>query len=273
MNQVCLRRPRAMSWWPPSTISIGRSLSSAQYRDQLAAVIVEPVMGSGGMISAEEVFLRGLREATREHGVLLIVDEIITFRLAPGAAQQLYGVDPDLTTLGKVIGGGLPVGAFGGRAAVMERFDPRRQDRIAHSGTFNGNAVTLAAGRAALELLTPVEIARINALGDELRSGFQGALEKADIPGQATGLGSLVQIHVTDVPVRDYRGAARGRGRPLDLIRLALLNRGIFCVPHGSFNISTPMSKDEVQRAVETFRGVVEEVAPILVEHANRRFA
>ncbi len=143
----------------------------ARHRAELAAVIVEPVMVRG-MVPAEAEFVHGLRDLTRAHGVLLIFDEVVTFRLATGGAQELFGVTPDLTTLGKLIGGGLPVGAFGGRADIMAGFDPSGGSaRVHHSGTFAGNAMTVAAGLAALELFTGAEAERINGLGERLRAG------------------------------------------------------------------------------------------------------
>ena len=173
-----------------------------EHREDLAAVIVEPMMGAGGMIPADQRYLDGLRAATTEHRVLLIFDEIISFRLAPGGAQQLYGIEPDLTTVGKIIGGGLPIGAFGGRSDVMALFDPRRPDRMTHAGTFNGSPICMAAGLASLALLTPSEIGRINGLGDRLRDGFQAGFTATGIRGRVTGQGSLVPD-----PFGRWRGA------------------------------------------------------------------
>ncbi len=128
-----------------------------KHRHRLAAVIVEPVTIRGAIV-AEDDFIRGLRDLTLEAGVLLIIDEVVTFRLARGGAQELAGVRPDLTTLGKIIGGGLPVGAFGGRADIMARFDPHGNDPVHHSGTFAGNPLTVASSITALELFTSSEI-------------------------------------------------------------------------------------------------------------------
>src|SRR5438067_7928290 len=121
----------------------------------LAAVILEPIIGAGGVIAATPAYLERLRSVTAELSILLIFDEVISFRVAPGGAQQLYGVTPDLTTLGKIIGGGLPVAAFGGRADVMELLDPRREPSLAQGGTYNGNPLGMAAGLATMRELTP----------------------------------------------------------------------------------------------------------------------
>ena len=156
------------------------------HASELAAVIVEPVMVRG-MIAADAAFLRAVRDLTRDLGIVLIVDEIVTFRVAPGGAQEVFGIVPDLTTLGKVIGGGLPVGAFGGRADIMAAFDPASPRPVHHSGTSAGNAAMMAAGLAALALLDPDEIRRINSLGDDLRAGLRDACDGAPVDAQITG--------------------------------------------------------------------------------------
>ncbi len=154
-----------------------------RHADELAAVIVEPVMGAAGMIPPAAGYLELLREATQTCGSLLIFDEVITLRLAWGGAQESYHVAPDITTLGKVIGGGFPVGAFGGSDELMSPYDPRA-GKFFHSGTFNGNPMTMAAGLAALELLTRREITRINSLGERLRLGLRSALADTGAMGQ-----------------------------------------------------------------------------------------
>jgi glutamate-1-semialdehyde 2,1-aminomutase len=142
---------------------------------EVAAVIVEPVMGSAGMLPAERDFLAALRDLTRRRGALLIFDEVMSFRLEPGGLQQHYGIEPDLTTFAKIIGGGFPVGAFGGAADVMNQFDPTRPEPLWQSGTFNGNLITMTAGVAAMEAHPTAEVARINALGERLRQGLRSS--------------------------------------------------------------------------------------------------
>ena len=127
-----------------------------QHAEELAAIIVEPMMGAGGCIAAEPDFLRGLREAATRHGIILIFDEVMTSRLAPGGLQEALGITPDMTTFGKYLGGGMSFGAFGGRSAIMGRFDPSRPDALPHSGTYNNNVLTMAAGVAGLsKVFTP----------------------------------------------------------------------------------------------------------------------
>ncbi|MSR07622.1 MAG: aspartate aminotransferase family protein [Gemmatimonadetes bacterium] len=234
---------------PYNDLETASRLIEAQ-RAQLAAVLVEPV-SVRGMHAAEPGFLLGLREVTREAGVLLICDEVVTFRLAAGGAQSIFGITPDLTTFGKIIGGGLPVGAFGGRADIMDRFDPTRPDSAQHSGTFAGNAATMAAGIAALGLLTPAEIARINGLGDRLRSGIKGALDEAGVLARVTGLGSLVGIHLAERAGMHW-------------LHLATLNHGLFMRAEGAFFLSTAMRDDEVAETVSTFRVALADTKPIL---------
>ena len=232
--------------------------------ERLAAVIVEPVAGVAGTIPAERDYLHGLQELTRELGALLVLDEVITMRLAPGGAQALYGVEPDLTTMGKIIGGGLPVGAVGGREEVMALTDPGRPGFLPHSGTFNGNAVTTAAGTAALELLTAGECERLNGLGDRLRVGIRALGEELGLPVTATGLGSLLTIHVLDEPPRSYRDARRADSEAVRLLHLALLNEGIFAARRGMLCLGTPMGEENVDRSLVAIRRAV------LAVHAER---
>ncbi len=224
---------------------------------EVAAIIVEPVMGAGGMIPAERSFLETLRELATANGSLLIFDEVMTFRLAPGGMQEQYGVRPDLTTFAKIIGGGFPVGAFGGRAEVMELFDPSRPRPLWQSGTFNGNAITMVAGIAALEHYSPVEVERINRLGDRLRDGMNRALREAGIAGHATGYGSFVGLHFTEKPPRAYRDAARGDQALKRLIHVGLLLEGVFCAPRLMFCTSTAMDESVIDEVLSAFRRVL----------------
>ncbi len=167
-----------------------------EHARDLAAVIVEPMQGSAGCIPAEPAFLQALREACSHHGIVLVFDEVMTSRLSPGGVQQALGITPDLTTLGKYIGGGAPFGAFGGRLDLMGLYDPSRQDALAHAGTFNNNVITMAAGVAAMtKVLTSDRIDRINASGETLRSRLNELVERRSLPVQFTGRGSMMNIH------------------------------------------------------------------------------
>ena len=156
---------------------------------EIAALLVEPVQGSAGMLPLDAAYLQGLREATRRLGIMLVFDEVVSFRLAYGGAEEHFGITPDLCCLGKVIGGGLPLGAFGGRQDIMALFDPSHGPPIIpHPGSYNANPVSLAAGLATLELLTPDVIARLNEAGDRVRAGLAEAFAQASrrrSPGSA----------------------------------------------------------------------------------------
>ena len=214
----------------------------AQRGSEIAAVIMEPMMMSGGCLPAEPEFIRGLARLAREHGSLFICDEVATFRLGLGGAQEVYGLEPDLTTFGKVIGGGLPVGAFGGRADVMAVYDPTRKGTVVHSGTYNGNAITMAAGIATLDLLTRDVIERLNADGDALRARASEACRASGLPLTVTGMGSLTGIHPVSGPVTNAAQAAAGDRRILRAIHLSLLSRGIFSAARQFYVLSTAMS-------------------------------
>jgi glutamate-1-semialdehyde 2,1-aminomutase len=233
----------------------------AERGDEIAAVIVEPVMGAGGMIPAEQNFLEVLRALTVKNDALLIFDEVMTFRLEPGGIQEHYRVRPDLTSFAKIIGGGFPVGAFGGRTEVMEQFDPARPKPLWQSGTFNGNAITMIAGAVAMEHYPAAEVARINALGDRLRDGFNTTLKRSGVTGVATGYGSFVGVHFTEEAPINYRMAVRGDQTLKRLVHLGLLNEGVFCAPRLMFCTSTAMDEGVIDEVIAAFGRAVDRVA------------
>src|SRR6266567_836131 len=194
----------------------------------LAAVILEPIIGAGGVIAATVEYLERLRNVTRELSILLIFDEVISLRVSPGGAQQLYGVTPDLTTLGKIIGGGLPVAAFGGRADVMELLDPRRQPSIAQGGTYNGNPLGMAAGLATMQELTPDVYEDLNRKGARVCEQLTEVFASHDVAVQVNGAGSMLALHFTSDPVVDYRTMAAADKRKARNLFLGLLNRRVF---------------------------------------------
>lgn len=215
----------------------------AERGSEIAAVIVEPVMGSAGMIPAEPEFLRTLRALTTAHGALLMFDEVMSFRLGYGGMQGNYEIYPDITSFAKIMSGGFPGGAFGGTDEVMSIFDPFSKQPLWQSGTFNGNAVTMVAGAAALDHYGADEVARINTLGDQLRSRIALLLEMYGFEAVVTGYGSFGAIHFTGHPVRNYRDAARSNQQLKKVFHLALLQEGLFFAPRLMFCISTPMSE------------------------------
>lgn len=233
--------------------------------DEVAAIIVEPVMGSAGMLPADRDYLRALRELATEHGALLIFDEVMSFRLEAGGVQEHFGVQPDLTTFAKIIGGGFPVGGFGGRASVMEQFDPQRPAPLWQSGTFNGNLITMAAGVAAMKAYTSAEVARINALGDRLRTGLRDAAIDADVPAAVTGYGSFVGFHLGASDVRTYRDAAATDKALARLLHLALLLEGVYVAPRLMMCTSTPMNEATIDEVLSGFRRALASIRPAIV--------
>ena len=219
--------------------------------DELACLILEPIMGVGGMIPATDQYLQTARDLTAETETVLIFDEVMSLRLAPGGAQERRGVTPDLTALGKLIGGGLPVGAFGGRTDLMTQFDPETGD-VDHSGTFNGNPATMAGGAATLDELDERSIDRLNEQGRELRERLETVGEASSLPVRVTGEGSLFQIHFTDERVTDRATSTAGDDRCRELFA-ELRTRDLFIAPRGMGNLSTPMGDQEIATFVDAF--------------------
>jgi len=224
----------------------------AKHAHELAAVLVDPLQGSAGVIPGEPAFLQALRDATDEHGVLLVFDEVMTSRLATGGLQQVLGITPDLTTLGKYVGGGLAFGAFGGRADLMSRFDPSRPDALPHAGTFNNAVLTMAAGAAGLTQVYDADaVARLNALGDRLRD----RLNAVGAELCATGYGSMVGLHFTRGPIRrasDIPATPELRA----LLHLHMLESGYSYARRGFVALNLAMNEADVDGfadAVETF--------------------
>ena len=227
----------------------------ATYRDELAAAVVTPVFTRRGLTPPSSGYLRSLREATRRHAVLLVFDEVISFRLARGGAQERFGVAPDLTALGKIVGGGLPVGAFGGRADVMELFAPERP-AIHHAGTFNGNPLTMAAGIATLELLTPDAFARLERLAERLRTRVERVADEAGVPLRIVVVGSLASFGFA-------AGTAGAQLTELQrLLHLAMLNRGVRS--GGLIAIPTVMSGGAIDRFALALGEALRELRPAL---------
>jgi glutamate-1-semialdehyde 2,1-aminomutase len=219
--------------------------------DEVAAILLEPVTGTGVFAGTPDYFAAARRLAD-EHGALLICDEVITLRLGVGGFQEVLGVRPDLTTMGKIIGGGLPVGAFGGRANVMEAFDPRSPHHLHHSGTFNGNLMTMAAGCVALDLLTQGEIERINALGERLAEGLRCSLaERPDLHGAVNNCGSLLHVNFgTEGEVRKFSDLKLDSPMAA-AFHLAALDEGVYFAPRGFMNTSTAMDEQVVDEVLE----------------------
>ena len=204
-----------MSWkdvlvLPFNDIEASRALLNA-HKDALAGILIDPVPSRIGCIPIHPDYAAMLREFATASRTVLIFDEVASFRVDYHGAQSMVGVTPDLTTFGKIIGGGMPVGAVGGREEVMAVFDPTAgPPRASHGGTFNGNPMTMAAGAAAMRLLTAERMQALNANGDYAREKIDAAFARAGIDGQATGAGSLVKIHVNRRRLRNHRDVYAG---------------------------------------------------------------
>lgn len=229
-----------------------------EHHEELAAVIVEPVLGTGGMVPATREFLAMLRAVTAQHGIVLVFDEVVTFQVGRGGAQEHYGITPDMTTMGKLIGGGMPVGAFGGRRDIMALYDQSRSGpHLGHAGTFNGHPLAMVAGAAVLEHLTPEVYRRLNGLGEEVRKRINALGRELEAPVQATGLGSLFAIHLTDRPVCNYRDAAAvDEGLRLRVF-LGLLNEGMYLSPKLLGCLSAAIGEAEVDQFIVALRRVL----------------
>jgi glutamate-1-semialdehyde 2,1-aminomutase len=231
---------------------------------ELACVLIDPMPNRAGLAPADKAYVRALRDVTREIGALLIFDEVITFRLGYAGAQGIWDIEPDLTTLGKIMGGGFPVGAVGGRKDFMAVFDPRPgKPMLPHGGTFSANPVTMRAGLAAMELLDHAAFARLDAMGEAVRSGINGAFRRHGVPGGTVGLGSLLKIHFADRPVRDYRSAylTEREAQRQAVFNRGLLNRGVLAAGYGLMALSTPMLDADIDAIIEAASGALADVA------------
>lgn len=235
-----------------------------EHGSELACVLVDPIPNRAGLVPADKAFLEALREVTREVGALLIFDEVISFRLGYQGAQGLYGIDPDLTTMGKIMGGGFPVGAIAGHTQYMAVFDPSAgKPALPHGGTFSANPVTMRAGLAAMQLLDEAAFARLDAIGDAVRSGINDAFRRNGIPGTTVGLGSLLKIHFSERPIRDYRSAymTPEETKRQTIFNNGLLNRGVLAAGYGLMALSTPMTDADVDAIVAAADGALADVS------------
>ena len=217
-------------------------------------MLVDPLPHRPGFLDPVDDFLPRLRKITHALNILLISDEIISFRLDYAGPQVRYGYAADLTTLGKIMGGGFPVGAFGGRADVMSVFDPSRSDGyLTHGGTFNGNPVTMVAGYEAMAMMTPSEFDRLADLGERLRGGLANAIEARGVSWQVTGRGSLFKLHPHPRRLLDYRSSlpTPAEQAATEQFYMGMLGRGFILTPDLAGAISTPMTDQHIDDLVE----------------------
>jgi glutamate-1-semialdehyde 2,1-aminomutase len=229
----------------------------AQHTDDLAAIIIEPMMGSGGCIPATRDFLAMLREESARRGIILVFDEVMTSRLHPGGMSAQLGIEPDLKTLGKYVGGGMSFGAFGGRADIMDMFDPAKPGALPHAGTFNNNTLTMTAGRVAIEEIYTAEACiSLNARGENLKSCLNDLFMKYQAPMQVTGQGSLLNIHPKAGLIERPDDLEDTDLRIKRLLFLHLLEHGIYIAERGFMALSLSIDDDACDAlvaAVESF--------------------
>jgi glutamate-1-semialdehyde 2,1-aminomutase len=261
----------------PSAVNAPYDVLLAEYNDStgarallhehastVACVLVEPMLGSGGCIPGDPGFINALREATAQTGALLIFDEVMTSRTGPGGMQGRLGIRPDLTTLGKYLGGGSSFGAFGGRADVMAMFDPSRPGALPHAGTFNNNVASMAAGHAGLTQVYTAEVAqRHTAAGDALRADLSRTFQAARAPFQATGVGSILAIHATSSQVRSPSDLAAADHGLQELMFLDLLERGYYVAPRGYLALSLAVTADQLAGFIDAVRDVLHAREPL----------
>jgi glutamate-1-semialdehyde 2,1-aminomutase len=225
----------------------------------VAAVIIEPIAGNMGLVPPQPGYLEGLRAATQKHGALLIFDEVITgFRVAYGGAQQLFGITPDLTCLGKIVGGGLPAACFGGRADIMHKLAPLGP--VYQAGTLSGNPLAMAAGLKAIEILgRPGTYERLDQLGRRLGDGLAAAAVAARVPAHVNRVGSMVTLFFTERPVTDYATAKTADTTRFGAFFRAMRERGVF-LPPSQFEamfVSLAHTDDDVDQVLAAARSAL----------------
>ncbi|MCH8952305.1 MAG: aminotransferase class III-fold pyridoxal phosphate-dependent enzyme [Proteobacteria bacterium] len=242
----------------------------AEHGGDIAAVFLEPVLGSGGVVSGAPAFLKGVQAAARKAGALLVLDEVLTLRFGHRGVQGTLGLEPDLTMFGKLIGGGYPVGAVGGKRDLLRIFDPADL-KLFHTGTFNANPVTMVAGGVALSHLTPEAIGRMEAGAQTLKDALTGAARKAGLPFSVNHHGSCLNLYFSDRP--PHASMVRQDTALIGRFHLAAMNRGLFLAPRGMIALSTVMTPgqlDEIgQRAAAALADLAAEAEDLIPEPAG----
>lgn len=238
-----------------------------EHHREVACIIIEPIMGSAGQITPDLEYLKFLREITTQYHIVLIFDEVVTGRLSLGGAQKFYGVTPDLTTMGKIIGGGTPVGAFGGKREIMQMYDPREK-KMYHSGTFNGNAVTMAAGLATMKAYNQEAVDYVNGLGTLFKEGVLKIYDKLGLNMKISGAGSIYNILFTDKDVKNYRDVASAHEELNKVLYMSLLTKGVFDAERGMFCMSTAMTEEDIRFGLDALEASLREMLPAIAEEA-----
>jgi len=237
-----------------------------KHKHELAAIILEPMMGGGGAIAADRAFLQALRDASAKHGIVLIFDEVMTSRLSPGGLQEVHGIRPDMTSFGKYIGGGFSFGAFGGERRLMDRYDPTKPGSLAHAGTFNNNVMSMAAGAVGLrEIYTPDAARKLNASGESLKERLNKVFAEKKVAMQATGIGSLLCVHFQRTAIKrpqDVDAAEEKRA----LFHLEMMQRGYYLARRGYMALSVVLEPRDYDGFVVAAGAIADEYASVLKE-------
>ena len=232
-----------------------------QHSNEIACLIMEPVISGLGYLPLDIKFLEFTREITKELNIVLIYDEIQSYRLAPGGAQELFNITPDMTTLGKIIGGGLPVGAFGGKEEIMDLLNPSSKNyKLSHAGTFNGNPLTMEAGTVVMEELTDEKYKKMNTLGDDLRSKLNSIFNELEINAQITGIGSLFGINFNENKIKDYRSFIKNDSLLTKILFMGSINNGILMQTKNAGALNTLSSELEITKLEESTRTIATEI-------------
>jgi glutamate-1-semialdehyde 2,1-aminomutase len=239
---------------------------------RLACVLLDLMPHRVGLNPATPEFVAAIRDWTTRDGVLLVLDEVITFRAEYGGLQTHYGVTPDLTALGKIIGGGFPIGAVAGRADIMDVLNPHAPKLLfPHSGTFSANPISMTAGLAAMELFDRPAVARLNALAERAKSGIRQAIADTGVSACVTGHGSMFRVHMTRHAPSDFRQAYASpeESRRLKALLQHMFDRGVILINSGSATLSTPMTEAEIDTLVDAFRSGFESLVAMDYSSSN----
>jgi len=241
-----------------------------KHRDKLAAVIVEPTMRD---MTPKPGFLQTVREAAEDNDILLIFDEVISFRLSHGGAQALYGVTPDMTTMGKIIGGGFPVGAYAATEEVMSplsipgvELPETASPTLSFSGTFNAHPLAMAAGLTVMKEMKPGVYEKMAKMGDEMRNGLRDVLAGEGVEAHVGGVGSLFSVAWTDREVMDHETSRTADRALFNVFNLGMMNRGVFILGHP--NVSAVQTEEDLRKALMAAEETVTEMKPLIRERA-----
>jgi len=233
--------------------------------DEIAAILIEPMMGGGGAIVADTEFLAGLKTFADKHGAVLIFDEVMTSRNGPAGHQGSTGVTPHMSTFGKYLGGGFSFGAFGGKREIMRRFDPYDPNPLPHAGTFNNNVTSMAAGLTGLrEIYTPERAAAHTERGDALRARLNDVIARYKLPAQVTGAGTIMCFHFHGQPVRTPSDTALTRPEGYALFHLEMFKRGLYFARRGYMSLSLELTEEDDQVLLTAFDEVLGEFGEVL---------